>query len=492
MANVRTRRLFVGLGFILPNILGFLTFTLVPLVVSFTLAFSNWDLHLHNMFRDEPLRFLGLDNFKELFHHPDFWQYFGNTMFLMMGIPFSMAGSLGAALLLSKDSKKKTDLLKPKLLVGAIMLLCFLGLLCFGLNASALVLLLSLLFGGFLIGGVLGGTSVYRTLFYMPAFTAGVATYILWKKLYNPQVGPFNQILRPVLDSLTGLVQSMPLWAMSGLSVLLVTAIFIIAASYISRLGRYWRSEEIGWLTLMFGLIITLVPIFFASKVLQHWHLGFILSVAVIAVMGWEVWRSLFSGRKPVRDKSKALGEHLMLSVLLLIANFCLLGISLVMWNLPEMASDGLNPPEWLTNFHWAKPSLMIMMLWMAIGSNNMILYLAGLSNISPELYEAAEIDGASRFQMFWNVTWPQLAPVTFFIFVMSMIHGLQGGFEIARTMTEGGPAGATTTMSYSVYIEGFETGRLGYASAVAWALFILVATVTLFNFKFGNRNTND
>jgi multiple sugar transport system permease protein len=134
----------------------------------------------------------------------------------------------------------------------------------------------------------------------------------------------------------------------------------------------------------------------------------------------------------------------------------------------------------------------MIMMLWMAIGSNNMILYLAGLSNISPELYEAAEIDGASTFQKFWNVTWPQLAPVTFFIFVMSMIHGLQGGFEIARTMTEGGPAGATTTMSYSVYIEGFETGRLGYASAVAWALFLLVATVTLFNFKFGNRNTND
>ena len=77
-------------------------------------------------------------------------------------------------------------------------------------------------------------------------------------------------------------------------------------------------------------------------------------------------------------------------------------------------------------------------------------------------------------------------APVTFFIFVMSVINGLQGGFEMARVMTQGGPAGATTTLSYFIYTEGFETGRLGYASAVAWALFALVFAVTLVNLKFG------
>jgi len=89
-------------------------------------------------------------------------------------------------------------------------------------------------------------------------------------------------------------------------------------------------------------------------------------------------------------------------------------------------------------------------------------------------------------------VTWPQLAPTTFFIVVMATIYGLQGGFEMARTMTEGGPAGATTTLSYFIYTEGFETGRLGFASAVAWALFVLVFAITLFNWTFGNRYTND
>ena len=114
------------------------------------------------------------------------------------------------------------------------------------------------------------------------------------------------------------------------------------------------------------------------------------------------------------------------------------------------------------------------------------------MTNVPGELYEAADIDGATSLQRFWHITWPQLAATTFFIFVMSTIGGLQGGFEMARVMTSGGPAGATTTLSYYIYQEGFETGRLGFASAVAWALFALVFSVTLFNWKFGNRYAND
>jgi multiple sugar transport system permease protein len=125
-----------------------------------------------------------------------------------------------------------------------------------------------------------------------------------------------------------------------------------------------------------------------------------------------------------------------------------------------------------------------------AIGSNNMLLYLAALTNIPQDLYEAAEIDGASPLETFWNVTWPQLAPTTFFIFIMSLIYGLQGGMEMAKTMTEGGPAGSTTTLSYFIYTEGFETGRLGYASAISWALFLLVFSVTMVNWKFGNKKS--
>ena len=188
----------------------------------------------------------------------------------------------------------------------------------------------------------------------------------------------------------------------------------------------------------------------------------------------------------------EGLGHALVVCGALMVGQFACLGLGNVLYHLPAMSAAGLSAPEWLTEYHWAKPSLMIMGFWAAIGSNNMLLYLAGLSNVPTELYEAADIDGASRLQRFWHVTWPQLAPVTFFIVVMAVIHGLQGGFEMARTMTQGGPAGSTTTLSYYVYTEGFETGRLGYASAVAWTLFALVFSVTLFNWKFGNRYTND
>jgi len=84
--------------------------------------------------------------------------------------------------------------------------------------------------------------------------------------------------------------------------------------------------------------------------------------------------------------------------------------------SLPSLAPKGFDPPNWLGDYGWAKPALMIVALWGAIGSNNMILYLAGLTNIQPELYEAADMDGASAVQRFWQITWPQLAPVTFFI----------------------------------------------------------------------------
>jgi len=159
---------------------------------------------------------------------------------------------------------------------------------------------------------------------------------------------------------------------------------------------------------------------------------------------------------------------------------------------LPAAAATGIEPPNWLGSYAWAKPALMLMALWAAIGSNSMILYLAGLSNIPPELYEAADMDGASAMQRFWHITWPQLAPITFFISVMGVINGLQGGFEMARTMTLGGPAGSTTTLSYFIFTQGFETGRLGYASAIAWVLFGLVFIFSLLNFRFGNRDLND
>jgi multiple sugar transport system permease protein len=135
-----------------------------------------------------------------------------------------------------------------------------------------------------------------------------------------------------------------------------------------------------------------------------------------------------------------------------------------------------------------ARDAIIIMGVWTAIGGSNMLLYLAALTNVPQELTEAAELDGASRWQVFRNVTWPQLAPTTFFITVMSFIGGLQGGFEQARVMTGGGPAGTTTTLSYYIYTKAFEEFQIGYASAISWVLFSIIFVITLINWKFGNK----
>lgn len=135
-----------------------------------------------------------------------------------------------------------------------------------------------------------------------------------------------------------------------------------------------------------------------------------------------------------------------------------------------------------------AREAIMIMGIWMGVGGNNMILYIAAISNIPDTLYEAAEIDGAGNFGKFIHITVPQVAATTFFISIMAVIGGLQGGFETARIMTGGGPAGTTTTLGYYIYTAGFEELQFGYASSVAWVMFIMIFGLTLVNWKYGNR----
>ncbi len=155
------------------------------------------------------------------------------------------------------------------------------------------------------------------------------------------------------------------------------------------------------------------------------------------------------------------------------------------------LAKLGIIGPAWLSSIAWAKPALMIMGFWTAIGGYNMILYLAGLQGIDPGLYEAASIDGANSWQKFRNVTWPMLSPTTFFVFIMSVIGGFQGGFQAAYIMTGGGPAGATTTISYYIYNNAYQWFKMGYAASIAWVLFILVFCVTILNWKVGGKVVN-
>ncbi len=152
----------------------------------------------------------------------------------------------------------------------------------------------------------------------------------------------------------------------------------------------------------------------------------------------------------------------------------------------------GIEGPLWLYSMAWAKPSLVLMGWWASIGGYNMVLYLAALQSIPNELYEAAEIDGAGAFQKFRHITWPMVSPTTFFIFTMSLIHGFQGGFAAAYIMTEGGPAGSTTMLSYYIYNLAFSRRfNMGYASAVAWVLFLITLVLSIINWRYGRRRVH-
>jgi multiple sugar transport system permease protein len=270
----------------------------------------------------------------------------------MLGIPFSIAGSLALALLLNDDllppSARRTRLVGSLLctMCGAVTFGAV-----WGLGSQNLAVLAAVLWAVAALGFAFD-VIAFRTLFYLPTFTAGVALMILWKALYNPQTGPINTGLR--------------------------------------ALGAAFGAQIEG--------------------------------------------------------------------------------------------------PQWLADVEWAKPALILMGVWMGVGGTNMLLYLAGLSNVPRELLDAASVDGAGGWARFRHVTWPQLAPTTFFIAIMSIIGGLQGGFEQARVMTAGGPAGSTTTLSYYIYNKAFQDLDMGYAAAISWTLFAIVFVATAVNWKFGRE----
>jgi multiple sugar transport system permease protein len=159
----------------------------------------------------------------------------------------------------------------------------------------------------------------------------------------------------------------------------------------------------------------------------------------------------------------------------------------------PDWLSGGIIV-KWLSKFgidpmcYWSKVALMIMGLWNGAGGYNMILYLAGLQGINPELYEAADVDGARAWSKFKHITWPMLSPTTFFIFIMSIIGGFQGGFEAAYVMTDGGPAGSTMTISYQIFDELYVKSQAGYASSIAWFLFAVVFILTMASWRYGGK----
>ncbi len=142
----------------------------------------------------------------------------------------------------------------------------------------------------------------------------------------------------------------------------------------------------------------------------------------------------------------------------------------------------GIDGPNWLGNEVLAMPSLIVMAAWRNLGFA-MVLFLAGLQTIPVQLYEAASIDGAGRWASFKSVTFPLLRPTLLFALVITTIGYLQV-FEEPFVMTDGGPLDRTLSVSMFMYEEGFEFFHQGYAAAIAWVLFVLVAIVAVVQFR--------
>lgn len=143
------------------------------------------------------------------------------------------------------------------------------------------------------------------------------------------------------------------------------------------------------------------------------------------------------------------------------------------------------NPPGWLSDPAWSKPALILMSLW-AVGGT-MVIYLAGLQDIPNQLYEAAHLDGANAWQRTWHVTIPTMSPVLLFTFIMGLIGSFQY-FTQAYVMTSGGPNNSTRFYAFYLFDNAFQYFRMGYASAMAWILFVIIVIATVFVFKFTDR----
>jgi multiple sugar transport system permease protein len=145
------------------------------------------------------------------------------------------------------------------------------------------------------------------------------------------------------------------------------------------------------------------------------------------------------------------------------------------------------NPPRWLSSPDWAVPAIVLMGLWGVGGSA--IIYLAGLQNIPPALYNAARIDGAGAWQTFWTITLPLLTPTLLFTLLLGLIEAFQV-FDTAFVLggSRGGTRGSMLFYVLNIWNEGFRSGRFGYASALAWVLVLAAAVVIILIFVTSSR----
>lgn len=144
------------------------------------------------------------------------------------------------------------------------------------------------------------------------------------------------------------------------------------------------------------------------------------------------------------------------------------------------------NPPHWFVDPNWALPTIIIFQIWVTLGYN-VVVFMAGLKNIPKDLYEAADIDGASEYRKFMNITIPMISPTMFFLSTMGIIGSFKI-FDSISVATQGGPGTATTVVAVYIYREAFVNYRLGTANAAAWIMFAIIFLITMIQLRGQKR----
>lgn len=201
--------------------------------------------------------------------------------------------------------------------------------------------------------------------------------------------------------------------------------------------------------------------------------LSLLLALALNNIKGKTIYRLIFF--MPVVTSSVSVS---VIWLWILNGDFGILNQFLGLFNIPNI--------HWLTDTRIVIFSIALVSVWWQVGYN-MVIFLAGLQGISKTYYEAAEIDGASKFQQFINITLPLLSPTTFFVLIMAVIGSFQV-FDIAFVMTNGGPAKASYTFVFHIYDTAFVKFRMGESSAAAVILFVIILFFTLLQFRFSRR----
>ena len=245
--------------------------------------------------------------------------------------------------------------------------------------------------------------------------------------------------------------------------------------------GELWR-DEVFWLALRNTVIFAAVAI----------PLGTVLAIGLAVLLnqpvrGRGIYRTIFFLPSLVPAISLAILWQWLLNGSVGLVN------EMLQWPLRlfnAVAGTSLQPPDWLNDPTWALWGLVLTGLWGA--GNAMVIYLAGLQEIPAELYEAAEMDGANAWQRFCHVTLPLLTPVIFFNVIMGLIGSLQT-FAVPYILTNGGdgPGRSLLFLATYIYQSAFDYWNMGYASALALVLFLLILGLTLIVVRFGEKRVH-